>query len=155
MTYLIDGHNLIPKAGLSLQETDDEIRLIRLLQEFARLHRKKVEVYFDGAPPGENGVRKYGTITAHFVREGRTADDAILARLRREGRAARNFIVVSSDRQVQANARAYRAEVLPSEAFAARLREKTGAASASEKTAPESLSPEEVEEWLKLFEADN
>ena len=151
MTYLIDGHNLIPKAGLSLRDAEDEQRLIRLLQEFARIHRKRVEVYFDGAPPGENRVRKYGTITAHFVRKGRTADDAILARLRREGRAARNFIVVSSDRQVRANARAYRAESLTSEAFAALLRQKTESDSPSEKLAPEDIPPDEVERWLKIF----
>ena len=29
MPYLIDGHNLIPKLGLRLDELDDEIELIR------------------------------------------------------------------------------------------------------------------------------
>jgi hypothetical protein len=49
MPYLIDGHNLIPKLGLRLDSMDDEQELVVILQEYARLERKKqVEVYFDG-----------------------------------------------------------------------------------------------------------
>lgn len=44
MPYLIDGHNLIPKIGLRLSEPDDELELIRLLQDFARLRRQPIEV---------------------------------------------------------------------------------------------------------------
>ena len=50
--YEVDGHNLIPKVGLRLDSFDDEMELVALLQEFARLHRRQVEVYFDGAPAG-------------------------------------------------------------------------------------------------------
>ena len=50
MPYLIDGHNLIPKIpGLSLEMLDDEDRLIELLQEFARVRRQRIEVFFDQA----------------------------------------------------------------------------------------------------------
>lgn len=39
---LIDGHNLIPKIhGLSLKMLDDEMELIQILSEYARLSRKK------------------------------------------------------------------------------------------------------------------
>jgi hypothetical protein len=41
MPYLIDGHNLIPKLGLRLDSMDDEQELIAILQEYARLERKK------------------------------------------------------------------------------------------------------------------
>ena len=47
MPYLIDGHNLIPKFGLRLDSVNDEMELVSILQEFARLKRQKVEVYFD------------------------------------------------------------------------------------------------------------
>jgi len=79
MPYLIDGHNLIPKiAGLSLQDIDDETRLVEMLQDYCRRRGKKgVEVFFDNAPPGQPSKRVYGTVTAHFVRTGRTADAAI------------------------------------------------------------------------------
>ena len=82
MAYLIDGHNLIPKiAGLSLSAIDDEQELINRLQAYCRRERKTVEVFFDQAPPGFAGTRAYGAVKAHFVRKGRTADEAIRLRL--------------------------------------------------------------------------
>src|SRR5690554_1297675 len=122
MPYLIDGHNLIPKLGLRLDSIDDEQELIALLQEFCRLEQRKVEVFFDGAPPQHAGTRKIGRVTAHFVRVGNTADDAIRSRLKRLGRGAKNWTVVSSDRQVQAEAGAVQAEIMSSEAFAGMLK---------------------------------
>src|SRR4026207_107874 len=99
MPYLIDGHNLIPKLGLRLDSMDDEMELIPFLQEFCRRERKQVDVYFDGAPPAQAGTRKLGAVTAHFVRLGTTADDAIRTRLKTLGKSAKNWVVVSSDRQ--------------------------------------------------------
>ena len=78
--YIIDGHNLIPKIrGLSLEALDDEAQLLALLQEFYRVRRKPVEVFFDGAPPGKAGMRTVGMIRAHFVARDREADEAIEA----------------------------------------------------------------------------
>jgi predicted RNA-binding protein with PIN domain len=148
--YLIDGHNLIPKAGLSLRDVEDETHLINLLKEFARVRRKKIEVYFDGAPPGYPKKKKYGRVSAHFVRKGKTADDAILARLRQLGGAARNYIVVSSDRQVRANAESFHARVLSSEEFAVLLRQPSSEEYAEEEK-PQNLSEEDVEAWMKIF----
>lgn len=149
MSYLIDGHNLIPKLGLRLEDPEDENELINLLQEFCRLRRRSVEVYFDGAPPGQAGTKRVGWVTAHFIRQGHTADDAIRDRLKALGRAARNWIVVSSDRQVQANARAAQASVVTSEEFAGQLRRKPQTPRSSFKEG--GLPPEEVAEWEKFF----
>lgn len=149
MPYLIDGHNLIPKLGLRLDSIDDEMELITILQEFCRLERRQIEVFFDGAPATQAGMRKLGAVTAHFVRQGTTADDAIRSRLKKLGKGARNWTVVSSDRQVQAEARALHAEVISSEAFAGMLKH---ARDAAPKTNDDrKLSPQEVDEWLKLF----
>ncbi len=150
MPYLIDGHNLIPHVpGLSLAQLDDEERLIERLQVWCRRERvRQVEVYFDQAPAGMSGVRRYGMVTAHFVRQGSTADDAIRRRLARLGRAARNWTVVSSDRAVQAAARAAHAAVLSSPAFAARLAAPPDDVEAdNEKPSPD----EDIETWLRLF----
>lgn len=122
--YIIDGHNLIPKIpGWSLTALDDEKRLIELLQAFVGARHKQVEVFFDGAPLGQAGVRQYGTVRAHFVQIGKTADDAIVQFLNGMGKLARNATVVSSDRRVRAEASALRAEVISSETFAEDLRE--------------------------------
>ena len=150
MPYLIDGHNLIPKIGLRLDSVDDEMQLVGILQEFARLSRREVQVYFDAAPVSEARTRKFGSVTAHFIRQGSSADEAIGAQVKSLGRAARNWTVVSSDRAVQASARAAHAIVLSSEDFARELtRLRHEGQKSGERT---TLSPEEVKEWLKLFD---
>ncbi len=163
---MIDGHNLIPKIpGMSLRELDDEERLLKLLQLYARLKRKTVEVFFDGAPPGQAGERMAGTVRAHFVLAGQTADEAIRQRLARMGKTARNATVVTSDRQVQANARALHAQVRTSEEFAAdlldlRQRQDTRAIITRESsrdfanTPSTVVPPQEIGEWLDLFGID-
>ena len=150
MPFLIDGHNLIPKLGISLRNVDDEMQLVAHLQAFCRAERKSVEVYFDGAPTGQVGTRRLGLVTAHFVRLGSTADAAIRARLKSLGRAARNWTVVTSDRAVQAEARAVGAVVISSDEFARQVNASTRAAGKG--TAGETgMSDAEVEEWLRLF----
>jgi len=68
MPHLIDGHNLIPHAGLRLADPNDEAKLTAmLLRYFARTGRSGT-VYFDGkasgAPPG--GSSRH--LTVRFVR---------------------------------------------------------------------------------------
>lgn len=154
MPYLIDGHNLIPKLGLRLDEPDDELELGRVLQDFARLKRHKVEVYFDGAPPGHAGTRNLGTVRAHFIRLGQTADSAIRARLNKMGKSAKNWVVVSSDREVQSAAKINQAQPMSSDEFVKLLKNTLASApktSADEKT----LSTREVDEWLDIFNRPN
>jgi predicted RNA-binding protein with PIN domain len=147
---IIDGHNLIPKVpGLSLQAPDDEMRLVELLQRYCAHRNTRAEVYFDRAAAGNAGRRPFGAVTAVFVRSGRTADQAIAARVRQLGKQARNWVVVSSDREVQQAARWAGARVLTSEAFAAELSALNRSQPASEK--PEKLTPDELDEWLRLF----
>ncbi len=150
MPYLIDGHNLIPKLGMSLRSVDDELELVHRLQTFCRLQRRQIEVFFDGAPPGQDGRRAFGSVTAHFVRAGTTADSAIRARLKKLGRAARNWTVVTSDRQVQAEARQSGAAVISSEDFARQVIEVLRAGPASE-SKEKGMSKSELDEWLTLF----
>jgi predicted RNA-binding protein with PIN domain len=150
MPYLIDGHNLIPKLGLRLDSVDDEMELVSILQEFCRVEQRQVEVFFDGAPAAQAGTRRQGAVTTHFVRLGDSADNAIRNRLRKLGRSARNWTVVSSDRQVQTDARAAHAEVVSSESFAGMLKHTRN--SAPKANSDRKLSPQEIDEWLKLFE---
>jgi predicted RNA-binding protein with PIN domain len=150
MPYLIDGHNLIPKVGLRLDSPDDELELVAILQGFARLKRQQVEVYFDGAPIGQSGTRRMGTIRAHFVRLGQTADNAIRARLIRMEKDAKNWIVVSSDREVQSAARSSQAQFISAEEFVKMLREARDSVPKAN-AVDKKLSAAEVDEWLKIF----
>jgi uncharacterized protein len=155
--YIIDGHNLIPKLpGMSLRELDDEESLVTLLQRYARGKNRRIEVFFDGAPPGMAGERSYGTIRAHYVEARLTADDAIRRYLVAQKGAARNVTVVTSDRQVQANARALHAAVLSSDDFARLLVESPPAAPKSPNpgAAQARMSDKELGGWYKLFQVD-
>jgi predicted RNA-binding protein with PIN domain len=156
MPYIIDGHNLIPKVpGLRLDAMDDEMQLVEMLQEYCRLRGKQADVFFDNAPPGGARARNFGRVIARFVRQGTTADEAIRARLVRLGRAARNWTVVSSDQAVQASARAAQAHYLSAEAFAemlAQTLEESQVDLGEDEDAR--LDPEELDDWLNLFGAD-
>lgn len=166
-SLIIDGHNLIGRMhGLSLHELDDEERMLASLQVYARLRRKRIEVYFDGALPGQSGPRQSGTILAVFVPKGSTADAAIRGRLVSLGKAARNLTVVSSDRMVQREARSRGASVISSDDFArellAAMDEDTASRQPVKKRAVSRPAPpppdpgpvvssDEVEEWLEIF----
>jgi predicted RNA-binding protein with PIN domain len=153
MPYIIDGHNLIPKVpGLSLGDIEDEVGLIKVLQDFCRQERKKAEVYFDQAPPGSVRSQKHGWVTAHFIRRGRTADAAIRSRLREIGRAGRNWTVVTSDKEVAAAAGEVQARVISAEVFAHDLFSNSSTGEVSLETDPEAaLDAEAVDEWLRIF----
>lgn len=153
MPYLIDGHNLIPKVnGLNLDELDDEMRLVEMLQAYCQQQQKQVEVFFDNAAPGGVKARRFGRVLARFVYRGITADQAIANRLRQLGGEARNWSVVSSDRAIQAAARAAHSQVLSSEDFAAMLEGLLDEARMdSGKAEQNEVDPQEVAEWLRLM----
>lgn len=153
MPIIIDGHNLIPKIpGLSLSDIDDEVQLVQVLQEYARLRRKQVEVFFDNSPVGRPRIQRFGTITVKYSRPGHTADEEIRGRLERLGKAARNWTVVSSDHRVQGYARATRATWMTAEEFSNQM-QNTLDQDALDKgeTIGKELSMDEVSMWLEIF----
>lgn len=149
MAFLVDGHNLIPKLNIRLDDPDDEQKLLERLQGFSRLRRTKIEVFFDRAPAGFANTRRYGMVKAHFIHSRTIADSAILAHLRRLGRAAANWTVVTSDLRLQTEARALKASVMASEDFA-NLIESVQTVSPTGKQ-EEMMSDEDIKEWLDLF----
>lgn len=151
MPYLIDGHNLIAKLpGISLEQIDDERRLIELLRQFVNRQGQQVTVYFDRGMPGVDNPRSQGGVRAHFVRPPRTADEAIADHLDWLGGAAKNWTVISSDNKVLAAARRAGARRMTSEAFARELRPTPASPEEPEKPPPPK-SDEEIEAWLRLF----
>ena len=116
MPIIIDGHNLIPKInGINLSDLDDEMALIEILINYANIHRKKIEVYFDDGAIGCEGSQQFGRVIAFFVRSNITADQAIINRLKNINDSAHNWIVVSSDRWIQKNARQIGAKIISSQ----------------------------------------
>lgn len=151
MPLMIDGHNLIGQlSGIELSDPDDEARLITLLLAYCARTRKQITVYFDQGAPGDSSPPARAGLSVKFVRPPRSADDAMRDHLRRLGRQAVNWTVISSDSQVQDAARRAGAKTMPSSTFARQLR------SGPHQTAPEkperASSPDEIDELLRAFQ---
>lgn len=123
MHYLIDGHNLIAKLpDLSLDDPDDEAKLVLRLKSWAAASRKRrVTVIFDGGlPGGESKNLSGGGVTAVFATAGKTADSLLITRVNQPKNPS-EYTLVSSDRQIVSAARFRRMPHLSSEEFAAML----------------------------------
>lgn len=152
MPYLIDGHNLIGALpNISLAEPDDEASLIALLQSYCLRTRKQAVVYFDRRAPAAENPPRGSQLTVIFVQRPRTADQAILSHLKRLGKEARNWTVISSDREVQQAAKHFRADVITSQEFSRLLGESGNSEGEAEKPTP-NLSADELNDWLRLFQ---
>ncbi|MGD1994843.1 MAG: NYN domain-containing protein [Anaerolineae bacterium] len=149
MPLLIDGHNLIGQLpDLSLDDPDDEAKLVDRVRRYCFRHHRRATVVFDRGLPGGPSYRLSSPeVKVFFATSGATADGLIKRHLRQVQDPA-GLLVVSSDRAVQAAARRRGARVVTAAEFAAELAapEPTGAGSGK----PERLGS--VDEWLQLFE---
>ena len=152
MPYIIDGHNLIGKlSSIDLADPDDEQKLIQLLREFLVKRNKRGTVFFDQAAPASSTELKLGRLRVRFVRPPRIADEAIRSYLRRIKAEATNYIVVSSDRELQRAAKQIGARWISSEEFATLITTSKNSEPAVDK--PQNpLTPQEIDEWENLFD---
>lgn len=148
---LIDGHNLIAALpDLSLEDPDDEQKLIVILRKYAAWRRAKVVVVFDsGIPGGRSNELSGGGVTAIFAGSHTIADRVLMERIR-ELKKPGEWIVVSSDREVQQAAARRHLIVWSSPDFIKRL---ARPAATAKSAAPEerTVSSAEVNEWLDVF----
>lgn len=153
MPYLIDGHNLIGQMpDLSLTDPDDEVKLVARLRRYMARHRKRGTVVFDGGLPG--GLERQlstSQVTVIFAHGGTTADAIILGRIRRTQDAS-HWTIVSADRAITSVARQRRMRVVAPADFATELRALDVAA---EDDPNPTISPDEVDDWLRLFGQDS
>ena len=158
MPLLIDGHNLIGRLpDLRLDDPDDEAKLVARLRPYCARTRKHITVVFDrGLPGGRSWELSGGGVEVVFAATGHTADGILCERVR-QARDPRGLTIVTSDREVIAVARARGARVVRSEEFAAQLgveaKAKIEAKVEAEVKTDVRLSAQEVEEWLRVFEA--
>jgi len=159
MHYLIDGHNLIAQIpDIELKDPYDEAKLVlRLRSWVAAGGKRQVTVIFDGGlPGGEWRHLSRGRVKAIFASEGQTADALLMNRIIMAQNPSA-FTLVTSDREILAQAKARRMSAISSEAFAQRLDEVGGSRLVKESRAKSPptedpiLSQEEVDEWLELF----
>ena len=153
MPLLVDGHNLIGHMpDLSLADSDDEAQLVFRLRKYATRKRgRRIVVIFDhgvyGHPQQLNG---YG-VECHFSTSPHDADTDLIRRIRAIRRKD-EWQVITSDRAVAGAARACGIRVLSAQEFARRLHVLDQPAIAPDhKQVEQTLSPHEIEEWLRLF----
>ena len=156
MPVLVDGHNLIGQLPiLNLADHDDEAQLVMLLRRYATRKRgRRVVVVFDhgvyGHPDNLNG---YG-VECHFAKSPSDADSELIRRIRAIKRAG-EWQVITSDRAVAGEARARGIKVVAAEEFVRRLLAPNApTVNPGRKYGDRLLSPDEVEEWLRLFGVD-
>jgi predicted RNA-binding protein with PIN domain len=150
MPILIDGHNLIGQLpALSLEDPDDEEKLVRLLVSYRARTRKSITVVFDpGTTFSLSQAQKVGGVEVVFAPHNSSAD-AVIARRVGASRNPRGWLVVTSDHELAETVARQGARVQSADAFAAHLGESTEP-EADWKDSP--LSPDEVEAWLDFFE---
>jgi predicted RNA-binding protein with PIN domain len=150
---LIDGHNLIGRMpAFSLQDPDDEAKLLRLLKSYRARTGKAITVVFDpGATYSLAETRREGGVDIIFARHGSSAD-AVIARHVAKSQNPQGWLVVTSDSDLASTVARQGARIISSEDFASELMELHDV---QLNGGDVHLSPEEVEAWLSLFEGQD
>ena len=152
MPVLIDGHNLIAHMpGMSLDDPDDEAKLVLRLRAYNARTRKKVTVVFDhGLPGGWSRELSTGPVQVVFAGSHSNADRVILERIREAARPT-EIKLVSSDGELGRAADARRVEVISSQEFAQMLTKPPPGKPRPSAREDVQLSKDEVREWMRVF----
>lgn len=154
--YLIDGHNLIGQLpDISLDDPDDEAKLVQKLIGFSARQKKKCVVIFDQGIVGGKSRMSTRGVEVIFASPRTNADALMIARIKAASNPSQ-WVVVSGDQMVLDEARKRKMQAIRSAEFAPLLRPAQAADKDAKldegKPADVYLSPAEVDAWLKLFE---
>ncbi len=156
MELLIDGHNLIHALpGIDLADPDDEARLVERLRAYCGRTRRRASVFFDrGLPGGPSRELSTGQVKVIFAPQNSSADALIIKRIQRATDRGQ-YLVISSDREIIAAAKARGLETMTSAGFVEKLtatmRSSSGVAETDGIPDDVSLPPGEVEWWERFF----
>jgi hypothetical protein len=134
MSWVIDGNNLLGRAGAARDEVDAKRQLVRTLSAFARANRTKVACYFDGPEPDQFG-KHLGSVSVIFS-GSRSADDLIISRVA----SGSGWKVVTADRALSARIKRREVSIIDPGAFMVTL-----------ETLPQGEERGGDEEWLAWF----
>lgn len=155
MPYMIDGHNLIAKLpDISLDDPNDEAKLIQKLVSFTARTGKTCLVVFDHGLPGGSSRMSTRAVQVVFASARSTADRVMMERIRKI-EDFRAWIVVSSDNDVLATARQRRMGTLHSEEFVTLMQSPPRPVIDAGEAAEVRLSEDEIDEWMTLFGGDS
>ncbi len=159
MPLLIDGHNLIGSGmleGISLEDEDDELRLVTRLRVWRSSYKGDMTVVFDRGIVGGTSRELSGSgVIVIFARDPQDADDLIKRRIqaRQPG-----LTVVTNDFALRQEAKLYDVDTWRPDEFVWRMQ--SGQAQPAERArstvepgaeADVQLSDVELSEWMQLF----
>jgi predicted RNA-binding protein with PIN domain len=155
--YLIDGHNLLAKlSSIEFGAPNSEAELTLLLRRWTAAGRKRqVIIIFDGGlPGGKDRLLSTSSVNVLFAPRDRTADDLLIARIRKIGNPS-EITVISDDREVREATQAKKAVWLSASAFAKRLDSLDEPPNSGISTTEQDMSVEELKGWLELFSGED
>ena len=152
MPYLIDGHNLIARLpDISLEDPDDEAKLVIKLRGFCAKSGKRCTVIFDGGIPGGYSTMSNKSVKVIFASAFHTNADNLIKQRINDLPDASNWTVVSSDNEVLDFARKHKMRARTSAEFASTLRRKPRIQDNRGESTHVQVSTDEVDEWLDIF----
>lgn len=134
MSWVIDGNNLLGRAGAARDTADSKRTLVRSLAGFARANHTKVACFFDGAEPEHFG-KHLGSVSVVFS-GARSADELIAERVAAGG----GWKVVTADRALAARIKRRQVEIIDPGGFIGEL-----------ERLPQGEEGQRDEEWLAWF----
>lgn len=151
MAYLIDGHNLIARLpDISLEDPDDEWKLVLLLRGFAARTGKRCVVIFDHGLPGGRSRYSNRAVEVVFAAAHQTTADNIIKERIAAARDTVAWTVISSDNEILDAARARGMRAVLSVHFVDILQPPEPEIDPGIADNP-IVSQEEIEEFLRLF----
>ena len=159
MPYLIDGHNLIAcLPDISLDDPNDEAKLVNKLRSFVAGGGKKCTVVFDGGIPGGRSGMSNRAVNVTFAAAEHSNADVIIKRRIRRARDSRFWTVVTSDLDVLNFAKRHGMKCMRSAEFARFLRSNKSDGGDSSDLGEEidpRIPDDELDDWLKMFGVDD
>ena len=149
--YLIDGHNLIGQIpDISLDDPNDEALLVQRLISFTARTKKRCVVIFDYGLPGGSSRMSTRAVQVVFASQRSSADRVMIERMGKI-KDPLNWTVVTSDNEVKAVALSRKMKVTTSFEFALLMESPPKPDIDAGEAAHVNITPEEVDEWLKVF----
>ena len=151
--YIVDGYNLLHcfrDLGRMMNRDPERARgeLVRRLGGFRGAKRIRVWVVFDGRGDADE-LKRAGAFGVRVFFSGQMSADHRIIQLLKQQKNPRSWTVVSSDREVQFNARGVGAEVTGSGRFAD-LVTAAGPRTGGEPEKPE-MRDSDIAEWEEFF----
>ncbi|MCO6450891.1 MAG: NYN domain-containing protein [Caldilineales bacterium] len=158
--FIIDGHNLIGSgmvAGISLDQEDDELRLVRWLSgKQPQLGQPMVVVFDSGIPGGISQSLSSAGVTVIFAAQYRNRADQVIHRRVKDEMIRDEVTVVTDDAVLREAVAALGASTLRVNEFMARANKRARRKSPAPRKRRQQVEPklpkDEVEFWLERFE---